>query len=111
MAHQTGGTLYQRDGIIMADLYAELKQPGLRLLDGKKPPRRTGADTGQVTIEGPENTEDAIEWADLLLITGTTLANGTVQRFVGRKALLFYGTTIAGAAHLKGWQRFCACAR
>lgn len=62
----------------------------------------------KVTIEGPENMEDAIQWADVLLVTGTTVVNGTIERFLGTKPVLFYGTTIAGAAHLMGWERFCA---
>lgn len=60
------------------------------------------------TVEGPEKTDDAIDWADLLLVTGTTIANGTIEQFLNRKSVLFYGTTIAGAAHLMGWDRFCA---
>lgn len=58
-------------------------------------------------IEGPEKTDDAIGWADLLLVTGTTIVNGTIEDFLNRKPVLFYGTTIAGAAHLMGWDRFC----
>jgi len=65
----------------------------------------------KITIEGPENTEDAIQWADLLLVTGTTLVNGTIEPFLGRKPVLFYGTTIAGAAHVMGWDRFCPRSR
>ena len=70
-----------------------------------------GSQKFRVTIEGPENTENTVEWADFLLVTGTTLVNSTIERFVGRKPFLFYGTTIAGAAHLMGWEQFCACAR
>lgn len=62
-------------------------------------------------IEGPDKTDEAIDWADLLLVTGTTIANGTVEQFLNRKPVLFYGTTIAGAAHLMGWDRFCAKGR
>lgn len=61
-----------------------------------------------VTIEGPEKTDDAIDWADLLVVTGTTIVNGSIGRFLSGKPFLFYGTTIAGAAHLMGWERFCA---
>lgn len=81
----------------------------LRVLD--MDPDNIGSQKFQVTIEGPENTEDAIRWADFLLVTGTTLVNCTIERFVGRKPVLFYGTTIAGTAHLMGWEQFCACAR
>jgi len=62
-------------------------------------------------IEGPEATEELIEWADLLLVTGTTLVNDTIDQFLGKKPVIFYGTTIAGAACLMGWERFCACSR
>jgi hypothetical protein len=61
-----------------------------------------------VMIEGPEKTQDAVAWADLLLVTGTTLVNNTVADFLNGKPLIFYGTTIAGAAHLMNWERFCA---
>ncbi|MEJ2724781.1 MAG: DUF364 domain-containing protein [Deltaproteobacteria bacterium] len=60
------------------------------------------------TIEGPENTEDAVAWADLLLVTGTTLVNNTLGDFLGARPVIFYGTTVAGASHLMGWDRFCA---
>jgi hypothetical protein len=59
-------------------------------------------------VEGPEATEKAVTWADVLLVTGTTLVNGTINQFMGHKPVLFYGTTIAGAAYLMGWDRFCA---
>jgi uncharacterized membrane protein YgdD (TMEM256/DUF423 family) len=61
-----------------------------------------------VTIGGPKETDAAIKWADLLLVTGTTLVNGTLPDFLVQKPVIFYGTTIAGAAHLMGWERFCA---
>jgi hypothetical protein len=60
-----------------------------------------------VTIEGPENTENVMDWADLLVVTGTTLVNGTIVNFLRDIPLLFYGTTIAGAAYLMNWDRFC----
>ncbi len=60
-------------------------------------------------VEGADKTDEAVEWADLLVVTGTTLANGTINRFLTGKPVIFYGTTIAGAAELMGWERFCAC--
>ncbi len=62
-----------------------------------------------VVIQGPEKTVDAIEWADMLLVTGTTIVNNTIEQFLTDKPVLFYGTTIAGVAYLMGWNRFCAC--
>jgi len=81
----------------------------LRVLD--LDPVNIGAGKFQVTIEGPERAREAKAWADLLVVTGTTLANGTLKDFLGAKPLLFYGTTIAGAAHLMGWERFCSKGR
>ena len=52
----------------------------LRVLD--LDPDNIGARKFGVLIEGRENTEEAIEWADLLLVTGTTLVNGTLGDFL-----------------------------
>ena len=61
-----------------------------------------------ILVEGPEATENAVAWADVLFVTGTTLVNDTIHQFLGKKPVLFYGTTIAGAAYLMNWDRFCA---
>jgi uncharacterized protein (DUF4213/DUF364 family) len=51
-----------------------------------------------------------IEHFDILLVTGTTLVNATINRFLNQKAqTVFYGVTIAGAAKLLGLRRFCPC--
>jgi hypothetical protein len=81
----------------------------LRVIDLDKD--NIGTKKFNIIVEGPENTDDAINWADLLLVTGTTIANGTIEKFLNKKPVLFYGTTIAGAAHLMGWKRFCAKGR
>jgi len=81
----------------------------LRVLD--MDPDNIGTQKFGVSIESPAQTEDAISWADLLLVTGTTLVNGTMAPFLGKKPVIFYGTTIAGAAHLMGWERFCSQSR
>jgi hypothetical protein len=59
-------------------------------------------------VLGPEQRDEALGWADLLVITGSTLANDTLGAFLGDRPVIFYGTTIAGAAALMGWERFCA---
>ena len=60
------------------------------------------------TVFGPERTEPLVESADILLVTGTTLVNGTIDKFLNRKAkTIFYGVTIAGAAELLSLRRFC----
>ena len=77
----------------------------LRVLD--LDPHNIGTRKFGVIIEGPENRKEAIGWADFLVVTGTTLVNGTLGGFLGRKPILFYGTSIAGGAHLMNWDRFC----
>lgn len=77
----------------------------MRLID--LDPDNIGETKQGVLIEGGDATEDAVNWCDLLLVTGTTVANGTIELFLNKKNLLFYGTTIAGAADLMGWDRFC----
>jgi len=79
----------------------------LRVLD--MDPDNIDTQKFRVTIESAENTDDAVQWADLLLVTGTTLANGSITPLVDKKPIIFYGTTVAGAAHLMGWERFCPC--
>ena len=79
----------------------------LRVLD--MDPDNIGTQKFGVTIESADHTEDAVNWADLILATGTVLANGSVAPLLGKKPIIFYGTTIAGAAHLMGWERFCPC--
>ncbi|MFK4765499.1 Rossmann-like domain-containing protein [Desulfobaculum sp. SPO524] len=70
-------------------------------------PDNIGAHKCGLTVLGPDDTDAAIQWADLLLVTGSTLVNGTVDTFLGEKPVLFFGTTIAAAADLMGWDRFC----
>ncbi len=81
----------------------------LRVIDLDKD--NIGTKKLNVIIEGPEKTDEAIEWAELLFVTGSTIANGTIEQFLNKKPVLFYGTTIAGAAYLMGWDRFCAKGR
>jgi hypothetical protein len=72
-------------------------------------PENIGTRTFGISIEGPEGTGDIVQWADVLLVTGSTLVNGTIESFLVGKPVVFYGTTIAGAASLLGLERFCAC--
>ena len=78
----------------------------LRVMD--MDPENIGTSKFQATIEGPEKVLEIKDWADLLVVTGTTVVNDTIGDFLGAKPLIFYGTTIAGAAHLMGWERFCS---
>jgi hypothetical protein len=71
-------------------------------------PDNIGTQQYHTEILGPDQADDALAWADLLVVTGSTLANDTVGAFLVDRPVIFYGTTIAGAAALMGWERFCA---
>ena len=81
----------------------------LRVLD--LDPDNIGTRKFGVEVEGADRTADAVAWADLLLVTGTVLVNDTIGSFLCDTPVVFYGTTIAGAAYLMGWQRYCGMAR
>lgn len=67
---------------------------------------------GIEVMDGATRTDELIEGSDVLLITGTTLVNGTLDHILERAGtlgvnVLFYGTTAAGPAYLCGWERLC----
>ncbi|MEL7568864.1 MAG: DUF364 domain-containing protein [Dehalobacterium sp.] len=52
--------------------------------------------------------EEIEEWADIFLVTGSTICNGSIVNFLKiKKPVIYFGTTIAGAAQLLGLNRFC----
>lgn len=61
-----------------------------------------------VRIEGPSEERSSVSWAELLVVTGSTLANGTINNFLDERPAILFGVTTAGAASLMGWDRFCA---
>lgn len=84
----------------------------LRVLD--LDPEKVGKERYGVVVEhGEEDFEEVIkDWAQLVLCTGSTVCNGTLVNFLGLdKEVLFFGTTLAGAAELLGCKRLCFCAR
>lgn len=62
--------------------------------------------------DGNKKLEEVISWSDIMLVTGSTITNGSIVNFLElRNPVLFYGTTIAGAAYLKGLNRICFCSK
>ena len=56
----------------------------------------------------PETSQSLCRKADLVLCTGSTVCNGSIVDFLPFKdKILFYGTTLAGAAPLMGLPRLC----
>lgn len=52
--------------------------------------------------------EVVLDWADLVLCTGSTICNGSIVNFLNLdKPLIFFGTTIAGPADMLGLNRLC----
>ena len=82
------------------------KRFDMRVLD--LDPENIGEKKRGVVIEGPDAKQEALDWADIVVATGSTLVNDTLGDFLCDKPTLFYGTTVAGAAALMGWDRFCA---
>ena len=60
-----------------------------------------------VLVENADRTQEVIDWADVVLATGTALANDTIDGLISGKPIIFYGVTIAGAAALLGYERYC----
>jgi uncharacterized protein (DUF4213/DUF364 family) len=65
---------------------------------------------------GNEMTEELIKQSDVVVITGTTLVNGTFDRIMSyiqnhRKDYLIYGVTGAGMCSLAGLNRICPYGR
>jgi uncharacterized protein (DUF4213/DUF364 family) len=66
-----------------------------------------GTEKFGVMIQGPDKTPENLEWCDMALVTGTTVANDTIDQFRVDKPVVFYGITIAGTAKLLGLNHWC----
>ena len=60
-----------------------------------------------VTIQSPEKTAVNLDWADIAVVTGTTVVNDTIDPIRISKPVIFYGITISGAAKLLKLEHFC----
>ena len=71
-------------------------------------PENIGGIRKGVRIESPDDIEEILAWSELILVTGTTVANGTIEHFLNRDSpVVFYGVTIAGPARVLNLNRFC----
>ena len=85
------------------------KKFDVRLTD--RDPDNIGATRSGIIVEDPEGYNDIISWADLLLVTGTTLINETIDQFLGDIPVIFYGITVNGAAEILHLNHFCPLGR
>lgn len=63
-----------------------------------------------VIINGPDKTGEIVSWADIIIATGSTSINATIEKFTRDKPVIFYGVSIAGIAKIYGYERYCPCA-
>jgi hypothetical protein len=68
---------------------------------------------GVKVLDGMDSS-DIFERCQLVLMTGSTLVNGTINDLMEnanchKRRVVYYGTTIAGTACLMGLERWCAC--
>ena len=68
---------------------------------------------GAKVLDGNDNPR-IFERCQMVLVTGSSLVNGTIDGLISEAKLynrrvVFFGTTIAGAAQLMGWERWCPC--
>jgi len=64
-----------------------------------------------VRVEDSRAYKEIKKWADLILATGTTLVNDTIDNLTGDVPIIFYGITISGAAKLLNLNHFCPLGR
>ncbi len=79
--------------------------------------KNVGASRFGVTVwDGKTQTEELVRQSSVIIVTGTTLVNGTFDRIwswiqkYGR-AYLIFGVTAAGIGTLLGWERWCPYCR
>ncbi len=58
-------------------------------------------------VEGSSATDEIINNSDLILATGSTSVNSTIDELLIDKDVIFYGTTVAAVAYLNNLTRFC----
>lgn len=92
--------------------FAELFSKNFRLKIIDLDNETIGKKINGVVVESEQSTAKNVEWADLLWITGSTIVNDTIGKFLEvKKDKVFYGTTIAGTAYLLNLKRFCALSK
>ena len=74
-------------------------------------PENIGTIKSGLVVEDSSVYEDIKKWADLILATGTTLVNDTIDNLTGDVPIIFYGITISGAAKLLNLNHFCPLGR
>ncbi|MBU4484028.1 hypothetical protein KKA47_01260 [bacterium] len=83
------------------------KQNDVRVIDLDQD--NIGAEKFGIKIEPPENTDNAIEWCDVIFATGSTIVNCTIVNFLNTdKPVIFYGVTISATAKILELNTYCS---
>jgi len=82
---------------------------GVRASD--RDPGNIGTVKSGVMIEDSSAYREIKKWAELIMVTGTTLVNDTIDDFTGDVPTIYYGVTISGAANLLSLNHFCPLGR
>ncbi len=105
-------TCYGKTKITMVGLQPAMAEAlsanfSLRIVDLDQ--QNNGKRFNDTVVEtGPYLVSELEEWSDLLMVTGSTIINGTIDQFISLETpVIFFGTTIAGPAKLLGSKHFC----
>lgn len=60
-----------------------------------------------VKIESVEHTNEILQWSDLILATGSTAVNNTIEDFITKKPVVFYGVTVSTIAYFNTLEHYC----
>ncbi|AWI05984.1 Rossmann-like domain-containing protein [Clostridium drakei] len=66
---------------------------------------------GVMVEDGSKSIDDLLNWCDIVVATGSTVANKTITNVLLDKPTIFFGTTLAGTAALMKLERFCPCSK
>ncbi len=72
-------------------------------------PDNVGKIKAGALIEDVSETEKIIEWADIVLATGSTSVNNSLSSLIKNKPVIFFGVTVAGIAYQTGLEQYCHC--
>lgn len=122
MAHQLGQRFGRRryglvglQPAILAGLAGEFGAERVRVVDLN--PENIGSTRSGVEVwDGDVRLADLVEWCEVVLATGSSVVNGSIDdlvRLAGDRGrpLVFFGNTISGVAALAGMDRICPFAQ
>ncbi len=86
---------------------------GARLRITDMNPRNVGKMVEGVEVEPHSSDGEAVQWADLALVTSSVVANGTLDDLISAPSekIVLYGVTGASAEALLGFRRWCPLGR